>query len=49
MLKRLGLKEITINQNFKLLKYIQYTIYNMQTVYKPWGKEIWLELNEFYC
>lgn len=21
----------------------------MQTVYKPWGKEIWLELNEFYC
>jgi len=21
----------------------------MKTVYKPWGKEIWLELNEFYC
>lgn len=21
----------------------------MKTVYKPWGKEIWLELNNFYC
>jgi len=21
----------------------------MKTVYKPWGKEEWLELNEFYC
>jgi NDP-sugar pyrophosphorylase family protein/mannose-6-phosphate isomerase-like protein (cupin superfamily) len=23
--------------------------YDMTTVYKPWGKEEWLELNEFYC
>ena len=21
----------------------------MKTVYKPWGKEIWLELNDKYC
>lgn len=21
----------------------------MRTVYKPWGKEVWLALNEFYC
>jgi NDP-sugar pyrophosphorylase family protein/mannose-6-phosphate isomerase-like protein (cupin superfamily) len=21
----------------------------MKTVYKPWGKEVWLELNNFYC
>lgn len=21
----------------------------MKTIYKPWGKEIWLALNEFYC
>lgn len=21
----------------------------MKTVYKPWGKELWLELNDFYC
>lgn len=21
----------------------------MKTVYKPWGKEVWLELNDFYC
>jgi len=20
-----------------------------QIKYKPWGKEVWLELNEFYC
>ena len=21
----------------------------MKTVYKPWGKELWLELNDKYC
>ncbi len=21
----------------------------MKTVSKPWGKEVWLELNNFYC
>ena len=22
---------------------------NAYTVYKPWGREVWLELNERYC
>ena len=21
----------------------------MKTIYKPWGKEVWLELNDKYC
>jgi choline kinase/mannose-6-phosphate isomerase-like protein (cupin superfamily) len=25
------------------------TLNNAHTVYKPWGKEVWLELNEKYC
>ena len=26
-----------------------YKTTKMKTVYKPWGKEEWLEQNEFYC
>lgn len=27
----------------------KYNVSNAKTVMKPWGKEIWLELNEKYC
>ena len=40
---------IVYKKKYKKKRLLNDRIVNMTTVYKPWGREVWLELNDKYC